>query len=52
MTYYLSPYQEKIMAVYIDMYGLDQAMAALARFERHGSLGKAMIETKKRKARK
>ena len=43
-NYYLIQYQEKIMSVYMDMYGIDAGVEVIKLFESHGSLGKAMIE--------
>jgi len=43
-NYYLKPFQEKSLSVFMDKYGIDAGIEVIAMFEKTGSLGKAMIE--------
>ena len=53
MTYWLQKWQESAFNVYMDKYGIDAGIAVMQEFEKHGSLGKAMIDiTKQIKAEK
>ena len=42
--FYLKPFQEKFIDIFMGMYGIDAGIEVLAIFEKTGSLGDAMIE--------
>lgn len=41
--YYLKPFQENAMSVFMDKFGIDAGIEVITSFEKTGSLGKAMI---------
>lgn len=41
--YYLKPFQERALSVFMDKFGADAGIEVIASFEKTGSLGKAMI---------
>ena len=43
MTYFLQPFQEKAISVFIDKFGIDAGIEVIALFEKTGSLGRAML---------
>ena len=43
MGYYLKPFQERAMSVFMDKFGIDAGAEVIASFEKTGSLGRAMI---------
>jgi len=43
MDYYLNPFQEKVISVFMDKFGIDAGIAVISSFEKTGSLGRAMI---------
>jgi len=52
MNYYLQGWQKSAFDVYMDKYGIDAGVEVIQEFEKHGSLGKAMIDvTRKIKAK-
>ena len=40
----LQPFQEKILNVFMGMHGIDAGIDVISKFEKLGSLGKAMLE--------
>lgn len=48
VTYYLAAWQESAFNVYMDKYGIDAGIDVMKEFERHGSLGQAMLDVTKR----
>ena len=44
-AYYIKPWQELPVSVFIDKFGIDKGGEMIQRFEKHGSLGRAMIKT-------
>lgn len=46
-TFYLQDFQESAFNVYMDKYGIDAGVEVMKEFERHGSLGQAMIDVTK-----
>ena len=47
-NYYLKDWQKSAFDVYMDKYGIDAGIEVMQEFEKHGSLGKAMIYVTKR----
>lgn len=44
-AYYIKDWQLPAVNVFMDIYGVDAGCALMVSFEKHGSLGKAMIDT-------
>jgi len=44
-AYYIKPWQESSVSVFMDKFGIDKGVEMLQYFEKHGSLGHAMMET-------
>ena len=43
-TYFLQPFQEKAVSIFIEKYGIDAGIQVISFFEKTGSLGKAMLD--------
>ena len=46
-VYYLKKWQESAFNVYMDKYGIDAGIEVMKQFEKHGSLGQAMLDVTK-----
>jgi len=43
VDYYLKPFQERAISVFMDKFGIDAGAEVISIFEKTGSLGKSMI---------
>lgn len=48
MSYLLASWQESTFDIFMDKFGVDAGIEVIIEFEKHGSLGKAMLDWKKR----